>query len=160
MIDRVSTAAVEEAGPVVESVRLRLVLVGPLRVALSIAVFIAARAAGSESAPALLSYGFGALIIVFLLFNDPRARFSRSSEPLPLPANARVAPAWLHAAHALLPSTVGVSALAGVALIGWPTLAALLAGILAGLGIAAFISVFRVDPALYVDTRSGVVFRK
>jgi hypothetical protein len=160
MVDRVSNRATEEAETVVQSVRLRLILVGPLRLVLAIVFLGASRVAGATSAAALLGFGIGCVLIVFLMFNDPRARFRRESEARPLPSNARVAPAWMHAAHAAFPSTLGLSVLAGVALIGHPTLAALLGGVLAGLGVAALISLYHVDPALYVDTRSGVIFRR
>jgi hypothetical protein len=160
MVDGVSNRTAEEAGPTVESVRLRLALIGPLRLILSVVFVIAARAAGAPSRPALVAYLVGAVVILVVSFNDPRARFLNSPDPGQLPASARVAPAWKHAAHAAFPSTIGVSALAVIALFGRPTLAALLAGVLAGLGAAALLSLYRVDPALYVDTRSRAVFRK
>jgi hypothetical protein len=78
-----------------------------------------------------------------------------------LVAPLRVAPAWLHAVHAALPGTVGVSILAAATLAFRPTLTALLAGILGGLGGAALLVLFRgMDERLYVDPRRGVLFRK
>jgi len=137
------------------------VLIGPLRLALGAAFLVGADAAGAETGPALVLFAVGALALVFLLFNDPRAPFRRAAHVrAPLPDTASVAPAWLHAAHAALPSTVGVSALAAVALWGRPDVAALLAGMLAGLGIAALLSAFRVDPGLYVEPHTGSVFLK
>jgi hypothetical protein len=59
-----------------------------------------------------------------------------------------------------MPSTVGVSILAAIALVPQPALAALLGGISAGLGIAALISVWSVDPTLYLDPTSGTVYRR
>src|SRR6476469_1364916 len=159
MLDRLSNPPAEEAGPRVQSVRLRLILIGPLRVVLGIVWLVAALLAGAPSKPALIGFGVGVFWMVFLAFNDPRSRFRRDPEPLPLPANARVAPAWMHAVSAAYPSTVGVSVLAAVSL-GRPTLAAVMAGILGGLGVAAMLSLGRVDPALYVDARNRVVFRK
>lgn len=143
-----------------ESVRLRLALVAPLRVVLSIVWLVAARAAGAPSATSLPAYATGAVIFLFIAFLDPRARFRRAPELHQLPANFRVAPVWTHAAHAAVPSTVGVSALAALALLRQPTLAALLAGVLAGLGVAALIVAYGMDPAIYLDTRRGVVFRR
>ena len=132
----------------VESVRLRLLLVAPLRLVLSIVFLAAARAAG-------------AFAMAFLVPNDPRTRFRGArGEPAELPADASVAPAWLHALHAALPSTVGVSVLAAVTLPFQPTLAALLAGILAGLGLAAAFRAYASDAALYVYPRGGGLFRK
>ena len=145
----------------VESLRLRLLLVGPLRLVLSGAFLVAARAAGATSRPALLAFVGGAFGVAFLAWSDPRARFLRASrEPVELPADARVAPAWLHAVHASLPSTAGVSFLAAVALVFQPTLTALLAGVLAGLGVAALGVAYGIDSRLYLDPRTRAVFRR
>jgi hypothetical protein len=62
--------------------------------------------------------------------------------------------------HATLPSTVGVSALAVVSLAFQPILSALLGGISVGLGIAGALYALRADPGLYVEPRSGVVYRR
>ena len=145
----------------VESLRLRLLLVGPLRLVLSGAFLVAARAAGATSRPALLAFVGGAFGVAFLAWSDSRARFLRASrEPVELPADARVAPAWLHAVHASLPSTAGVSLLAAVALVFQPTLTALLAGVLAGLGVAALVAAYGIDSRLYLDPRTRAVFRR
>lgn len=145
----------------VESVRLRLLLVAPLRLLLSIVFLAAARAAGGTSGATLLAFAAGAFAMAFLVPNDPRTRFRKApGEPAELPADASVAPAWLHALHASLPSTVGVSILAAVTLAFQPTLTALLAGILAGLGLAAAFRAHAIDGSLYVDPRGGELFRK
>jgi hypothetical protein len=145
----------------VESVRLRLLLVAPLRLVLSIVFLAAARAAGGATGATLLAFAAGAFAMAFLVPNDPRARFRRApGEPPELPADASLAPAWLHAFHAALPSTVGVSLLAAVTLLFQPTLTALLAGILAGLGLAAAYSVYGMDGRLYVNAQGGELFRK
>jgi hypothetical protein len=145
----------------VESVRLRLLLVAPLRLALGIAWLGAARAVGGSSHAALLAFAAGAFAIAFLVPNDPRARLRRPPEaPAQLPGNARVAPAWLHVVHAALPSTVGVSVLAAITLAFNPTLTALLAGILAGLGFVALLRGYGIDGRLYIDPRRGALFRK
>lgn len=145
----------------VESVRLRLLLIAPLRLVLSIVFLAAARAAGGAAGATLLAFAAGAFAMVFLVPNDPRTRFRGApSEPTDLPADASVAPAWLHALHAALPSTVGVSILAAVTLAFQPTLAALLAGILAGLGLAAAFRAYAIDGSLYVDPHGGRLFRK
>jgi hypothetical protein len=145
----------------VESVRLRLLLVAPLRLVLSIAWLAAARAAGATGGSSLIAFAGGAFVTTFLVANDPRARFRRGSAgPAQLPEDASVAPAWLHLAHAALPSTVGVSILAAITLAFRPTLTALLAGILAGLGLAALMTAYVMDGRLYVDPRTRSVFRK
>jgi hypothetical protein len=145
----------------VQSLRLRLLLVGPLRLVLSGCWLVAARAAGATGGGALIAFAAGAFGVAFLAANDPRARLRGGpAQPAELPAGAVVAPAWLHAAHAAFPSTVGVSVLAGVALAFRPELTALLAGILAGLGLAALLAAQRTDAGLYLDPRRRVLFRK
>jgi hypothetical protein len=146
----------------VESVRLRLLLIGPLRLVLALVWLGAARAAGGSGSAALLAFAAGAFAMAFLIWNDPRARLRRAlpDNPAELPADASVAPAWRHAVHAAYPSTIGVSVLATVTLAFNPTLTALLAGVLAGLGLAALLWTYSVDGRLYVDPRTGSVFRK
>lgn len=145
----------------VQSLRLRLLLVGPLRLVLSVCWLVAARAAGATSGAALVAFAAGAFGMVFLASQDPRARLrGGGAEPAELPAGATVAPAWLHAAHAAFPSTVGVSVLAAIALFVRPVLASLLGGVLAGLGLAALLAAYRTDACLYLDPRTRLVFRK
>jgi hypothetical protein len=145
----------------VESVRLRLLLVAPLRLVLGAVVLVAARAAGVSSGAMLVAFAAGAFGIAFLASNDPRARFRPSpGGPAVLPPEATVAPAWLHAVHASLPSTVGVTVLAGITLAFQPTLTALLAGVLAGMGLAALLVAYGIDGRLYLDPRTRTVFRK
>jgi hypothetical protein len=132
-----------------------------LRLVLGGASFVAPRPPGATSRPALLAFVGGAFGVAFLAWSDPRARFLPASrEPGELPADARVAPAWLHAVHASLPSTAGVSLLAAVALVFQPTLTALLAGVLAGLGVAALVAAYGIDSRLYLDPRTRAVFRR
>lgn len=140
----------------VESVRLRLLLIGPLRLVLAVAWLGAARAVGGSGSAALLAFAAGTFATAFLVWNDPRARLRRVRDP----ADAGVAPAWRHAVHAAFPSTVGVSTLAAVMLAFNSTLTALLAGILAGLGLAALLWTYSIDGRLYIDPRTGGVFRK
>jgi hypothetical protein len=141
----------------VQSLRLRLLLVGPLRLVLSVCWLGAARAAGAT----LVAFAAGAFITAVLASNDPRARLlGGGAEPEQLPAGAQVAPAWRHAVHAAFPSTVGVSVLAAVALSVRPELAALLAGVLAGLGLAALLAAHGMDGRLYLEPRRRLIFRK
>src|SRR4029077_5882043 len=83
-----------------------------------------------------------------------------SREPVELPADARVAPGGLPPFHASLPSTAGVSFLAAVALVFQPTLTALLAGVLAGLGVAALGVAYGIASRLSLDPRTRAVFRR
>jgi hypothetical protein len=142
------------------SLRDRALLVTPIRLLLGLLWLVAARVAGAPGTGAVLAFGGGAFLIVFSLFNDPRARFVRQEDPRPAPAETAVASPLRQALGATVPSTVGVSALAAVALVPQPTLAAFLGGISAGLGVAGALSAFRADPTLYVEPRSGVVYRR
>ena len=143
------------------SVRDRALGVAPIRLVLGDALLVVARAAGAANGPALLAFVVGVFGIVFVLFNDPRARFLRRGvEPLDWPGDAVVAPLWRQALAATLPSTVGVAALALVACAFRPTLGALLAGVCAGLGVGALVSLTRVDPTLYVDPKSDALYRR
>jgi hypothetical protein len=145
----------------VHSVRGQTLGVIPIRLGLGVALLGGARLAGAANGPALLAFVVGALGITFVIFNDPRARFvHREVEPLELPADAEVAPLRRQALSATLPSTVAVAVLGCIAMIPQPTLAALLAGVEAGLGVAAVLSLGHVDPALYVDPASSVYYRR
>jgi hypothetical protein len=145
----------------VHSLRERALLVIPIRFGLGLATLLAAVLAGAERGPALIAFVVGVLGIAFTIFNDPRTRFLRRDvEPLPLPPNAVVAPRLRQALAATLPSTAGVTVLAAIALVPQPVLAALLGGVCAGLGLAALLSLGRIDPTLYVDPTSEVVYRR
>ena len=142
------------------SLRDRALYVTPIRLALGAVWLVAARIAGAPATGGVLAFAGGAFVIVFTLFNDPRSRFLRRGEARPAPADVLVASRVRQALHATLPSTVGVSALAAISLVFQPTLAAFLGGISAGLGIAGALYAVRADPTLYVEPRSGVVYRR
>jgi uncharacterized membrane protein len=95
-----------------------------------------------------------------LAFSDPRAKLLRRPEPRPLPPDVRFAGHVHEALSATLPSTVGVSIMATIALIVQPTITAFLGGVLVGLAVAGVLSVLRTDPSLYLDPRSGAVYRR
>jgi hypothetical protein len=145
----------------VHSIRDRALLVIPIRIALGLVWLAAAPLAGAGRGPAMFAFVIGLLGILIAIFQDPRRRFARSEpEPLELPPDAVVAPAWRQALAATLPSTVGVSVLAAIAVVPQPTLAALLGGVCAGLGVATLLSLSRIDATLYVDPRSRVFYRR
>lgn len=145
----------------VHSFRERTLLVIPIRFGLGLVTLLAAVLAGAARQPALLAFVVGLLGIAFIIFNDPRARFLRRDvDPLPLPADAVVASRARQALAATLPSTFGVTVLAAIALVPQPVLAALLGGVCAGLGFAALLSLARIDPTLFVDPKSNVVYRR
>ena len=154
-------AAAGRPAVTLHSVRERTLLVIPIRIVLGVALFGAARVAGARNGPALFAFAIGLLGVVFVIFNDPRARFVHGPvEPLPFPGDATVAAPWRQALGASIPSTIGVAALTLIALAPQPTLAALLAGVEAGLGVAALISLGRVDPSLYIEPKSRAVYRR
>lgn len=142
------------------SLRDRALYVTPIRVGLGGVWLAAARFAGAAPSGAVLAFAGGALVTVIALFNDPRTAFLPREEPRPAPADADVASPLQQALRATMPSTFGVSVLAAMALAVQPTLAAVLGGISAGLGIAGALYAFRADPRLYVEPRSGVVYRR
>jgi hypothetical protein len=145
----------------VHSFRERTLLVIPIRFGLGLVTLLAAVLAGAARQPALLAFALGLLGIAFTIFNDPRARFLRRDvDPLPLPADAVVASRARQALAATLPSTLGVTMLAAIALVPQPVLAALLGGVCAGLGFAALLSLGRIDPTLFLDPKSNVVYRR
>jgi len=143
------------------SLRSRTAGVIPIRVGLGVLLLLLARLAGAPRSSALLAFVSGLVAITFLLFNDPRARFMTArAGPVEAPPDARVAPVWQQALAATLPSTAGLTVLALITLVPQPTLSALLAGVCAGLGAAAALSLPRVDPTLYVDPRTHIVYRR
>jgi hypothetical protein len=142
------------------SLRDRALYVAPIRLGLGLLWVGVARLAGAPPAGSLLAFAGGAFVTVFTLYNDPRSRFLPRREPEPAPTGASVAGRARQALAATLPSTAGVSALAAAALAFQPTLSALLGGISAGLGLAGGLYALRADPSLYVDPKSGVVYRR
>ena len=142
------------------SLRDRALLVAPIRVLLGILWIAVAIPAGAGRGPALLAAASSAFIIVFVAFNDPRSRFRGPAEIEPAPDDAHVAPRLEQALRATLPSTVGVSVLAAVALYPQPIMSAFLGGISVGLGAAGVLGAALQDPALYLDPQTGTVYRK
>ena len=98
-----------------------------IRVALGLLWVVAARISGASSASAWLAFATAAFAMVFLYFNDPRARFQQ---------RVRTTPVSL--LSSLYPSTIGLSVLAAIAVVPQPILAAFLGGLSAGLGLAGF----------------------
>ena len=144
----------------VHSLRDRALYVTPIRFGLGVVWLFAARLAGAPPDGALLAFVGGAFAIAFLLLNDPRSRFLRRPEPVPLPDGVQVAPRLQQALNATLPSTLGVSVLAALVVVPRPMLAALMGGISAGLAVAGGLSGLRTDPSLYADPKTGVVYRR
>jgi hypothetical protein len=142
------------------SLRDRALYVTPIRIVLGVVWLVAARLADAPATGALLAFAGGAFATVFSLYNDPRSRFLHRPAPQAAPPDARVAAPVRQALAATLPSTTGVSVLAAVALAFEPVLAAFLGGISAGLGLGGALYALRTDPALHIDPKSGVVYRR
>lgn len=142
------------------SLRDRALYVAPIRLGLGLVWLAAARLAGAPGTGAVLAFAGGAFLTVFTLYNDPRSRFLRRPEPQEAPPGTVVAGRLRQALSATLPSTVGVSGLAAIALVFEPTLTALLGGVSGGLGLAGALYALRADPALHVDPKSGLLYRR
>jgi len=110
-----------------------------VRIALGVAVLVVSIAAGAAVGPAAVAFVVGAGVVAFAALADRRPLLLRSDvEAAPLPAGAVQEPAWRVVAAAAYPSTLGISVLAVIALIvGKDVLAALLGGVVAGLGVAS-----------------------
>jgi len=109
------------------------------RLVLSLLLLAAALLAGVRTGRALGGFALGAAFLAFAARIDRRALLlGRDRAAVPMPPEARSDPWWRVAAEGMLPSTAGLSAMAIVALAtGNLLLGAILAGSVAGLGIAA-----------------------
>jgi hypothetical protein len=138
---RVVTGGVQDAVPRLQSLPRRALVVAPIRFALGAAGLTAAAVAGSPRPAALLAFAVAALGLLVVVVADPRTRFMRlPDDPPPADAGALEDGVGRIALAAVFPSTAGVALLLAVALAFEPTLAAMLAGILAGLGAAALVT--------------------
>ncbi|HEY2326194.1 MAG TPA: hypothetical protein VGH52_01780 [Gaiellaceae bacterium] len=143
------------------SLRGHSLYVAPIRVALGLVWVVAARIAGASSTSVWLAAATAVFAMVFLYFNDPRARFlPRRGEVQPFPEDGVIASPAQQAFRALFPSTIGVSVLAAIAVVPRPVLAAFLGGISAGLGVAGVVGALRTAPDLYYDPRRGTLYRR
>jgi hypothetical protein len=114
-------------------------LVAPVRLVLGAVGLVAALLRGLDSGPALVAFALGALGFAVVLLSAERY-FLRVEEPDPAPPGSSVQSLGETLRAAVWPSTVGVAVLLAVALAANQTLAALLAGVLAGMGIAALLN--------------------
>ncbi|MBA3716960.1 MAG: hypothetical protein H0W87_01870, partial [Actinobacteria bacterium] len=95
----------------------------------------AATAAGATRQAAALGCLLGVVAGGVFVLTDPRSRLVRRSQAAP-----RIEPWWKAALRATYPSTLGVALLAAVSLAFSPVLAAVLAGIVGGLGVAGLLT--------------------
>jgi len=130
--DRASAPALIEA-------RAQTLLIGMLRLILAAGGLAAAIAVDVRSGAAAALFAAGALVVLVAIMGDRRGRlvWLRLEQAEPLASEARLEPRRLILARATYPSTIGLTVLIAMALLLEPALAALLAGILAGLGGAA-----------------------
>jgi tellurite resistance protein TehA-like permease len=121
----------------------RLALSG-VRLGLAVVGLLGSVAAGAETAAALVGVAVGAGISALALVTDRRWLLLGAPSAEQLPDGARPASLARAVASGLLPSTVGVTVLAAAALAFQPILTAVLAGILAGMGIVSLVSAIEV----------------
>ncbi len=114
-------------------------LVAAVRVALGGLAALAALARGLELRPTLLALALGALGFAVVLLSAERY-FVRDPDVADAPAGVEVETRLETLRAAVWPSTVGVTALAIIGVVANPALAALLGGVLAGMGAAALLS--------------------
>ncbi len=138
---RAETETVGPASALVDA-RMQALLIGGLRLVLAFVAVGLARARGVDPGPAagLFAFGVGLLLISLPASMTRRSGRPRDVEARPLPDDAAVMPHRRALVFAMYPSTIGLSAVTAIALVVSPELAAVLAGILAGLGLAALYS--------------------
>jgi hypothetical protein len=109
--------------------------VAAIRLVLGVGFVAGSIARGLDRGPALLAAAVGAIVLTMIALG-PRGRTGSGAleDALPVPPAARFDPAWLGVLLACVPSTVGVAAMAVVALVFSTALAALLGGVLLALG--------------------------
>ena len=116
--------------------------VAPIRIGLGLVGLVGAGLRGLSWGVAGAEFALGTALFAFSALVDPRRRFFRlkDEEAEPVPADATFEPLARVALLATYPSTVGLAVLTGVSLAFNAALAAVLAGGVAGLGVAGAIS--------------------
>ncbi len=118
--------------------------VTPLRFALAALALTAALAAGAPSGSARVAFILGAFAGAGFVLADPRRRMRQRNVPRPAPAEFDLEEPWRGAVRALYPSTLGLTLLAAIALAFDAVLSSVLAGVIAGLGVAGLASALEV----------------
>jgi hypothetical protein len=131
--------------PALVKARPQALLIAAARLALGVGGLVASTARGLDPGPATGLFAFGALILLLAVYGGDRRRRSglKFAAPEPLPSDARIESRGRGLARAAYPSTIGLTALTAFALWPQPGLAALLAGILGGLGVMALVGAAR-----------------
>jgi hypothetical protein len=118
----------------------RLVFVAPIRFVLAAICLACAWADGAKQPGASAAFAFGCIGLAVVALTDRRAVLLGRVARARVPEGARFAGRWDAALSACVPSTIAVTVMSLVALIFEPTLAALLAGAVAGLGVAGLVA--------------------
>jgi hypothetical protein len=121
----------------------RLALSG-LRLGLAAVAFAFSIATGAGAGAAGVGAALGAAFCGLALVTDRRWLLLGQPSAEPLPDDVRRAPLARAVLDGMLPSTVGVAVLAAASLFFEPILAAVLAGILAGMGVVSLVSCIEV----------------
>jgi hypothetical protein len=123
----------------------RLVLVAPIRFALGVGCALLAWAAGAQGSVTAVSFALGCVGLALVALSDRRAVLLGRPERVLVPDDALYGGRLETALAACLPSTVALTVFSLIALLFEPTLAALLAGGIAGLGLAGLVSGLRLS---------------
>jgi hypothetical protein len=131
--------------PALVEARPQALLIAAVRLALGVGGLVASTVRGLDPGPATALFAFGALILLLTVYGGDRRRRSalKFGAPEPIPAGARIESRGRGLARATYPSTIGLTALTAFALWPQPGLAALLAGILGGLGVMSLVGAAR-----------------
>jgi hypothetical protein len=133
-----------EASPRLVRASTQLLVLLPIRLALGLAGLGGAVLLG-ERGPALLAFAVGVLGAAVALSADPRYSRDLLGDVPPVPKSVTYVSKRELALRGVVPSTVGVTVLTVAALFFNATLAALLAGVLAGMAVSGFISWINLD---------------
>ena len=135
----------------------RIVLSG-IRLTLAGLGFAGSILAGADGRAAAVGLALGTGICALALVTDRRWLLLGTPAAEPLPEAVRRASLARAVADGMLPSTVGVAVLAAAALFFEPILSAVLAGVLAGMGVVSLVSCVevalwerRTDTHLFAD---------
>jgi predicted permease len=143
----VATAEVTErsGAPALVEARSQALLIAAVRGALALAGLGATIARGLHPGAAVALLAAGAVVLLFAVYSGDRRQRSalKFASPDPVPAGAHLESRARALAQAAYPSTIGLAVLTAVALWPQPGLAALLAGILAGLAVMSLIGAAR-----------------
>jgi hypothetical protein len=133
---------VEPQQPRLRLVRVLWAILGvtPLRFVLAAAVFAGSVPAGAQGGSARLAFVLGIFGGAGFVLADPRRRMRSASVQRPAPAEFDLEEPWRSAFRSLYPSTLGLAVLGAIAIAFDPLLSAILAGVIAGLGVASLVT--------------------